>query len=196
MLKRVSYLLYSIFFLFYLLIINLYGEENSVAEKSSFLFKELFPQFFNLFLFILVAYLASKKVVKELIYNRYLKVKNAFESSEREREINLVKYKEISEKINNIQIELDNIKKNIIEEGEKERKKIIENAEKISQKIIENAKIISERELNQAKSNIKKEVVNLAIDITKKILTEKLEEKDHEKLIQDSLKKIEEKLDK
>lgn len=113
----------------------------------------------------------------------------------------LLQADEDSEKARLYLVENERILKSSKEEGNKiiERKKqkankvydeIVSEANKESQAIMDRANLEIQREKEKAKYEIKKEVVNLAIDLSAKAISEKVQEEKQRDLINDFITKV------
>ncbi len=77
--------------------------------------------------------------------------------------------------------------------GEKEKEAVIAEGEKLKEKIIEQAKANIDFELQKAKEQIKSDAALLALELAEKDIQEKLGKKEQEALINDYIKRLEEK---
>jgi len=77
-----------------------------------------------------------------------------------------------------------------IHEADKEKIKTIDGAKKEAFAIMERAELGIKKEIEKAKDDVKKDIASLSVEIAKKILGREINEKDHEKLIRESLKSI------
>ncbi len=77
-----------------------------------------------------------------------------------------------------------------IREADKEKIKTIDGAKKEALAIIERAELGIKKEIEKAKDDVKGDIASLSVEIAKKILEREINEKDHEKLIKESLKSI------
>ena len=77
--------------------------------------------------------------------------------------------------------------------GEAEKDTLIQDGERMSQKIKDQARVNIEQELKDARSQLKAEAALLAIELAEKKIKEKLSHDDQLKILEESLKKIEEK---
>ena len=77
-------------------------------------------------------------------------------------------------------------------EGEADKENILKQTDEFVEKISKQAKLISEQEVNLAKKALREETAELAVELATKILKKVMEQKDHDKLIEDYSSKLEE----
>ncbi len=88
--------------------------------------------------------------------------------------------------------EVSDLQETIRKEGEEERKKIIERADEEAERVRKQAQIIAEHEVKKARMALKKEMVDLAMELTEKLLKEKIQPQDHERLVHEYISKMRE----
>ena len=126
-----------------------------------------------------------------LIAERREKIVGEFETIEREKEKADALNAQYEEKLR----EIDNERRTKIVEAVNEGKKIAEeiqtSARNEAQELRQKSKSELEREVAKAKVQLKNDMVSLALAATEKLLSEKLEEAQHRKLIGDYIDELE-----
>jgi F-type H+-transporting ATPase subunit b len=79
--------------------------------------------------------------------------------------------------------EIQDLQETIRKEGEEERKKIIERAQEEGERVRKQAQIIAEHEVKKARMALKKEMVDLSLEMAEKLLKEKIQPQDQERLV-------------
>jgi len=90
---------------------------------------------------------------------------------------------EESESLKNIEERLQDLKKSVIEIGQKEKEKAIEMAKIIADQMMENAKKESQHRLAMAKKLLKDEMIDIAISLVEERLKEKISLEDDNILV-------------
>jgi F-type H+-transporting ATPase subunit b len=83
-----------------------------------------------------------------------------------------------------------NIKQTSRIESEKLRKKILEEAKRESRNLIEQSKEEIELKIQEAKKELRNDIANISLALTEKILEREINKKDHQHLIEESIKEI------
>ena len=115
--------------------------------------------------------------VKGKIAEEFDKIHGIKEKSQSMRDVEAGKIKEIEKHV-------EEIKKNILEMGEREKKKIIEEGQLSAEKMIQDARNYAEYRVEMAKKALSDEMVDIAIDIVEEKLTKGVTEADNEKLFE------------
>ena len=115
--------------------------------------------------------------VKGKIAEEFDKIHGIKEKSQSMRDVEAGKIKEIEKHV-------EEIKKNILEMGEREKKKIIEEGQLSAEKMIQDARNYAEYRVEMAKKALSDEMVDMAIDIVEEKLTKGVTEADNEKLVE------------
>jgi F-type H+-transporting ATPase subunit b len=100
---------------------------------------------------------------------------------------------EVQSRLKNTDSEIEEILQAARKSGEKEKEAVIAEGEKLKEKIIEQAKANIDFELQKAKEKIKSDAALLALELAEKEIREKLGQKEQEALINDYIKRLEEK---
>jgi F-type H+-transporting ATPase subunit b len=88
--------------------------------------------------------------------------------------------------------EIQDLQETIRKEGEEERKKIIDRAQEEGERVRKQAQIIAEHEVKKARMALKKEMVDLSLELAEKLLKEKIQPQDQERLVREYIGKMRE----
>jgi F-type H+-transporting ATPase subunit b len=80
--------------------------------------------------------------------------------------------------------EVAKIKESAAREAEEERKQILEGAQREAQRIIEFANREIDSEVRRAHKELRSQVANLAVNQSRKIIEEELNDQDHKRLLE------------
>jgi len=143
--------------------------------------------------FLVLLWLLAKfawKPLLAMLAKREETIRKSLEDAEKAR----LDLESIKEKSDKILIEAHNAAQTIIANGksnaEKMKDEILKNTKIKSDSILEKAKRQINSEKGQAISDIKTEVVSLSLEIASKLIKKNLSEKDHQAIIDDSLKEM------
>jgi len=146
---------------------------------------------FAILLFILVFF--GRKPLSEFFKKRTEMIEQSIKEATEAKEIANKTLEEVRERLNNTDTEIEKILESARKSGEKEKEAIIADGHKLKEKIIEQAKSNIAFELQKAKETIKTEASLMALELAEKEIKEKLGKKEQEALINDYIKRLEDK---
>ena len=88
--------------------------------------------------------------------------------------------------------EIRDLHETIRREGEEERRKIVDRAQEEGERVRKQAQIIAEHEVKKARMALKKEMVDLSLELAEKLLKEKIQPQDQERLVHEYIGKMRE----
>lgn len=141
----------------------------------------------NFLLLVALLYLLLKKPIRNFLNRRQQEVREALETAEKARDEAQVRYQEVEEKLRQAQTEMEELKRILVEQGQVEKEKIIANAKEEAEKIRREAEITASQEFKKAQVLLRQEAVELAANFAETLLRDKVDEKDHERLLQEYL---------
>ena len=144
----------------------------------------------NFLLFLVVLYVFALPRIKDFFSGRSEKIRQELKEAEEAKNLAEKKLKAYEEKIAFLEKEVEEIRNAVEKEGEAEKQRIIVSAEKEAETMKWQAKIIAEQELKQAKAELRKELARLSLESAEKIIKEKINEKDHARLVKDYITQI------
>lgn len=158
------------------------GGGHEVELESPF---TLVMRLINFVLLAGLLYYFLKKPVRNFLNQRQQGVKEALEEAQRAKAEAEVRFKEMEKKLAQAHKEMEELKAMLLEQGRLEKERILANAQKEAEKIRKQAQMTAEQELKKAQSTLRKEAVELATRIAEALLKERIDPKDHERLIQE-----------
>ncbi|OPY72742.1 MAG: ATP synthase subunit b, sodium ion specific [Syntrophorhabdus sp. PtaU1.Bin050] len=141
---------------------------------------------------ILVAILVkfAGKPLKDYLQSRSAAIRDRMEEGDRLfREADALKT-EYEARLASLDQQIESFKKTILAETERERKKILDEAEVFASRIKEQAALTYEQEIREVKSKIKEEIARLTMEHAEKLVLEKFDQKDHDRLVEEFIEKL------
>lgn len=176
--REKAYLAFVIFFLIPAVL--------QASELSDFLWKT-----FNFAVLVgLLIYFAGKPL-KEIIQNYSASIKSSLEGSEKKAKEAEEKLREIEDKWRRLDEEVERIKRQALENAEKEREKILREAEEEAEKIKKNAMDEMEAIYEKALRELRKYAAELAVEIAEEKIRAKMNPEIHKKLLDKYIKELE-----
>ncbi len=130
------------------------------------------------------------KPLKSYLAKRHDTVKTQLEESQKalsEAEALRTQYQE---KLAKLEGEIEVFKKQTLQEAEAEKKKIIDEALSFATRIREQARLTAAQENKEVARRIKEEISRLTINEAEKLVSEKITQSDHDKLVEDFIVKL------
>ena len=157
---------------------------------SGVLIKDFLYRMFNFAVtFGLLAYFVTKPIRKGLAGRRE-GIENALKEAQAAKEKAETRYAEYDEKLTKASAEIDDIYASIKREGELERDRIIAEAKEMAEKISQDAEKAASREIAKAKAELRQEATNMAIEIARDLLTQKVTGDDQKRLVNEYIQKV------
>jgi F-type H+-transporting ATPase subunit b len=151
---------------------------------------DFFYRLLNFTLMVVILYVLARKPIRQFFANRTVKIRGTLSELEEKKQEAEKKYQEYSEKLAQLDKETDRILQEYVEQGEREKAKIVANAEKAAAEIRELTEITIQQEVNNAKAQLQREVAELSVAAAEKMLKERIEEEDQQKLVDDFMTKV------
>lgn len=130
------------------------------------------------------------KPLKSFLAKRHDTVKTQLEESQKalsEAEALRAQYQE---KLVKLEGEIEAFKKQTLQEAEAEKKKIIDEAMSFAARIREQARLTAAQENKEVARKIKEEISRLTVEQAEKLVSEKITQSDHDKLVEDFIVKL------
>lgn len=143
--------------------------------------------------FLVLLGLLTKFLYKPLMKyldERAANIRNLTEGAERDRKEAENYFETSRRELRSAKEQAVSLIESAIREADKEKIKTIGEAKREALAIIERAEFDIKKEIEKAKDDVKEDIASLSVEIAKKILEREISEKDHEKLIKESLKSI------
>ncbi len=151
---------------------------------------QIIEKFINFFILVgLLIYFLSKPL-KSYLKKRHDTVKTQLEETEKVLKEAQEIRAQYQAKLDKLDGEIEVFKKQTIQEAEAEKKKIIEEAQAFAERIREQARLTAEQENKEMARRIKEEISRLTVVQAEKLITEKITQSDHDKLVEEFIVKL------
>ena len=144
----------------------------------------------NFAVFAVAGYLIWKKKLKGLLEERKEGIKRVLAEAEQKKDEAEARLKEYMEKAGQFENRMEEVKRNIKEEAEAEKQRIIEEEELLLAKMNEQTMFAIGQEVKKAKEEIRSEIAELAVELSREILTREIRPDDQEKITKEYLEKL------
>ena len=144
----------------------------------------------NLILFCGILWYFIGGLWKRFFHNRRQNISDTLDDLEKRRADAKANLEEIEKRIANLKEERQAILAESAAQGERLKKSIMDDARKQADQIVEQAKRTAENESRTALNQVRQQVAEEIIEAARKSLKGQLTEKDHDRLIEQSLDKV------
>ena len=128
--------------------------------------------------------------MKGLLEERKEGRKRVLAEAEQKKDEAEARLKEYMEKAGQFENRMEEVKRNIKEEAEAEKQRIIEEEELLLAKMNEQTMFAIGQEVKKAKEEIRSEIAELAVELSREILTREIRPDDQEKITKEYLEKL------
>ncbi len=146
---------------------------------------------FSILMFILIFF--GKKPIGDFFKGRTAMIEKSLKDAAEAKELAEKALQEVKARLDNTDAEIEQIVEAARKSGEKEKEAIIAEGEHMKEKIIEQAKANIDFELQKAKEALKSDAALMALELAETQIKEKLGQSEQETLIDDYIKRLEEK---
>ena len=147
-------------------------------------------KFFNFFVLVgLLIYFVGKPL-QAYLAKRHNTVKTQLEETEKVLKDAQELRAQYQARLDKLDGEIEVFKKQTIEEAQAEKKKIIEEAHAFAERIREQARLTAEQENKDMARRIKEEISRLTMEKAQQLITEKITQSDHDKLVEEFIVKL------
>lgn len=169
-----------------------FGSAGAAEGEHKSLFQTFLWPVINFLLLVAILYIMLKKMdIKGYFRKRTELIEQTLREAREAKELALKALEEVEGRLKVKDQEIEQIIAAARTSGEKERDHLAEEGERVRAKILDQARTNIDFELKRAKEEIKQEAVELAMDLAEKKLKEKLTKEEQQKLLEESLTKIE-----
>ncbi len=144
-----------------------------------------------LILFTILFHLAGQKLGGYLQDRREDLERNIREAKEA-REAAEAKLAEYEQKINQVDKDIEELRKQMREEGEVEKQKLVEQANNQAERIRKEADFTARQEVRMAQYRLQEEAARLAVEVAEKVIREVINDDDRERILNEYLEKVRE----
>ncbi len=147
-------------------------------------------KFFNFFVLVgLLVYFVGKPL-KAYLAKRHQTVKSQLEETAKVLKDAQALRAQYQERLDKLDGEMEVFKKETMQQAEAEKTKIIADAFGFAERIREQARLTAEQETKEVARRIKEEISRLTMQQAEKLITEKITQSDHDKLVEEFIVKL------
>ena len=173
-------------FLITVVAVLLFGVTDAMASETTGNWRSTFDLVmrwvnFAIIVFVLVKY--GRKPIKDFFSNRRKEIDEQIKKYEQQKEAAVEQMNEANKSLKDSVARFDEIKKRIIEDGEKKKQEIIEDARQESMILLQSTRQKIENQIMEARKLIRSELIESAITLAEKRLPQIITAADEQKLI-------------
>jgi F-type H+-transporting ATPase subunit b len=150
-------------------------------------YTDLAGSFFNFAVWLLALVFLLRKPVAEFLRNRRATVIEGMEEAKRVKEEAEAKYREYSERIENLDAELERLRDEMRRAGMEERERIVAEAARKGDKMREEARFLIDQQMKQLRDDLTREAIEAAVRAAQELLEKGTGAADQERLAQEYL---------
>jgi F-type H+-transporting ATPase subunit b len=147
-------------------------------------------KFINFAVLVGVLVKFAGKPLKEYFVNKHTIVKDKIEEADRMLKEAQELKATYDSKLGNLDKEIEEFKKTVLADAEKEKKKIMDEAMELVSKLKEQAAFTQAQEAKEVTGKIKEEVVRLTMEQAEKLVKERLTKEDHNRMVEEFIEKM------
>jgi F-type H+-transporting ATPase subunit b len=154
------------------------------------MWRDLAFKIVNFAVLVIILVLALKKPLGSFLKMRQESIKTALEEAEKAKRAGEQKYREYEERLKTLDQEIEEIRQNLIREGEREKGQIIKEARQMAEKIKGQAELAAQQELKTAKRRVQEELADMTVQLAEGLLKKHLKPQDHERLVDEYIEQM------
>ena len=143
---------------------------------------------FAILIFILVKF--TRKPISSYLVNRADEIEKALEEAAALRDAAKTKLAEIEEKLASLDVEVEQIKKDVAKDAELEKGRIIQTAEAEAARIVKQADTSMQREIRRAKRSLEAEVGTQSLRVAEEMISKNINNADRKRLNEEFIAQI------
>lgn len=164
--------------------------EGHGTDRSADL-RDLLYRFINFALLVIILAVVIKKTsIKDFFKTRSEEIRRKLEDLQKEKEEAEIKYKDMERQLKDFESKKQEIIDQFKTEGLAEKEKIIAEAEARVEQILEQSEMTINQEIQTARDRLKKEVVDIAAQKAQEIISNKINEKDQDQLVDEFIERV------
>lgn len=141
----------------------------------------------NLAVMLFILWYFARKPIREYFSDRSRKIKQAIEDTEKMKKEAEEKYRRISDRLDNIDAEIESLKKELIAAAVADNERVIAEARSHAELIRSGALRLIEQEKEVMLEKLKKEIADKVVERAALIAKEKINKQDHDRLTKDAV---------
>ncbi len=144
----------------------------------------------NFAIFATALFFVLKRPLRGYFAARAVSIRDAVEAARRAEELAVARAKEIQLRLDHIDAEIADMKRQAKQTGEEERREIIQRAESFAAKASQDTELMVKQELQRLKKSLRNTTVDLAIVMAERILREQITPDDQGRLAQQFVQRL------
>jgi F-type H+-transporting ATPase subunit b len=144
-----------------------------------------------LILFTILFHVANSKL-GDMLKNRREELERSIREAKEAKEAAEAKLAEYEQKINQVDKDIEELKKQMREEGELEKQKLVEQANNQAERIRNEAEFTARQEVRMAQYQLQEEAARLAVEVAEKVIRQVINDNDRERILNEYLEKVRE----
>jgi F-type H+-transporting ATPase subunit b len=167
-----------------------HGSEAHGEHASGLDYGRLMGQVVNFLLWAGIIYWLMKDRLPAFLASRRAGIVGELDEAKRMKEEAERKFAEYSERIENLDAELERMREQMTKGGHAERERIVADAAARGEKVRAEARFLVEQQMKQLREDLTREAVEAAVDAAEKILRERTAAPDQERLAAEYLERL------
>lgn len=163
------------------------SSEHDAHHSAELNYVELSGSFVNFAIWLAILVFGARAPLSEMLRNRRASVVEGMEEAKRVKEEAEAKYKEYSERIENLDAELERLREEMRRAGMEERDRIVADASKRAEKMRAEARFLIEQQMKDLRVELTREAVEAAVAAAEESLRKATSQQDQERLAQEYL---------
>ncbi len=146
---------------------------------------------FNFAVFAFIIYYFARRPVSSFLQKRRETIKETIEGAEQAKRQWEEVCSEYEKKLRLLNEQIEQIRQQIIKEGERERERIIREARELAEKIKRQAELVAQQELMMVKGRTQRELAEMVVQLAEELLKKHMQPQDHERLVDEYIRQLE-----
>ena len=147
----------------------------------------LIANIINLAVMLFILWYFARKPVREYFSDRSRKIRQALEETEKMKKEAEEKYRRISDRLDNIDTEIESLKKELIAAAVADNERVISEARSHAELVRSSALRLVEQEKEVMLEKLKREIADKVVERAAGIAREKISKQDHDRLTKDAV---------
>jgi F-type H+-transporting ATPase subunit b len=168
-----------------------FATEGGASSEESAHATELMWKTINLLIMLAAIFFIAKKYIVKFFKDRRESVASMVEEAKKAKEDSIKALEEANKKLEDAKFRLEESVKITEQTAKLEREKALQEAEEIAKRIKEQAKEAINIEIRKGEAELKKYAVEKALEISEKLIKEKMDESVNKKLLNKTIKSLE-----
>lgn len=175
---------------YYGLLMGLEGAEPGLLFRPSDMPPPFLATIINFIVFGYVIVRFGRKPLQEALKERKRTIMKDIDAATKMKNDAQARLSKYENKLQHIDDEIERIKRDFREQGEREKERIIADAKEKRDRMLKDAQFMIDQEVKQMRNELLQETVEAAIKAAEEVLTTKVAASDHDRLAEDYIKQM------